>query len=101
MILIEEFFFAYSSRSSLLFFFLKKVRPGSHASGESETTIFFTNYSVERMTSRRRMDFMMETPGGLELAKYYHLTGQEGAPDFREFTDEAGLKYTVEGMINL
>lgn len=32
------------------------------------------------------------------MANFFHYTGQGGAPQLREFTDEDGLKYTLKSM---
>jgi len=82
-------------------YLLEKVRLGSHASGERNYHIFYQLLRGANDEQKKKYGFHDGDTGGLELAKYYHLTGQGGAPDLREFTDEAGLKYTVEGMTNL
>jgi len=47
---------------------------------------------------KKRYRFHDHETHGLELANHYHYTGQGGAPSLREFTDEAGLKYTLKAM---
>jgi len=82
-------------------YLLEKVRLGSHASGERNYHIFYQLLRGASDEQKKKYGFHDGDTGGLELAKYYHLTGQGGAPDLREFTDEAGLEYTMEAMTNL
>ena len=41
---------------------------------------------------KKRYKFNDGETHGLELANHYHMTGQGGAPQLREFTDEEGMQ---------
>ncbi len=79
-------------------YLLEKVRIGYHASGERNYHIFYQLLRGATEEQHHRYCFHDGLTGGLELANYFHLTGQGGAPQLREFTDEDGLKYTLKSM---
>ena len=47
---------------------------------------------------KQKFHFHEGATGGLELPNFFHFTKQGGAPVLREFTDEAGLEYTLKAM---
>jgi len=79
-------------------YLLEKVRIGYHGSGERNYHIFYQLLRGATEEQHRQFCFHDGLTGGLELANYFHLTGQGGAPQLREFTDEEGLKYTLKSM---
>lgn len=79
-------------------YLLEKVRLGFHASGERNYHIFYQVLRGMSEEQKKKFRFHDHETHGLELANHYHYTGQGGAPSLREFTDEAGLKYTVKAM---
>jgi len=79
-------------------YLLEKVRIGYHASGERNYHIFYQLLRGATEEQHHKYCFHDGLTGGLELANYFHLTGQGGAPQLREFTDEEGLKYTLKSM---
>lgn len=82
-------------------YLLEKVRIGYHASGERNYHIFYQLLRGATEEQHHRYCFHDGLTGGLELANYFHLTGQGGAPQLREFTDEDGLKYTLKSMCSM
>lgn len=82
-------------------YLLEKVRLGFHASGERNYHIFYQVLRGMTEEQKKKFRFHDHETHGLELANHYHYTGQGGAPNLREFTDEAGLKYTVKAMRSL
>lgn len=79
-------------------YLLEKVRIGYHGSGERNYHIFYQLLRGATEDQHHKYCFHDGLTGGLELANYFHLTGQGGAPQLREFTDEEGLKYTLKSM---
>ena len=79
-------------------YLLEKVRIGYHASGERNYHIFYQLLRGATDEQHKKYGFHDGLTGGLELANYFHLTGQGGAPQLREFSDEDGLKYTLKSM---
>jgi len=79
-------------------YLLEKVRLASHASGERNYHIFYQILRGASEDQKKKFGFHDATTGGLELANCFHYTSQGGAPQLREFTDEAGLKFTLKAM---
>lgn len=79
-------------------YLLEKVRVGFHASGERNYHIFYQILRGADHDQLKRYHFHEGVTGGLELANHMHYTGQGGAPQLREFTDEDGLTYTLKAM---
>jgi myosin-5 len=79
-------------------YLLEKVRIGYHASGERNYHIFYQLLRGATDEQHKKYGFHDGLTGGLELSNYFHLTGQGGAPQLREFSDEDGLKYTLKSM---
>jgi myosin-5 len=82
-------------------YLLEKVRLGFHASGERNYHMFYQLLRGANDVQKQKYQFHDGDTHGLELANYYHYTGQGGAPSLREFTDEEGFQYTLKAMSSL
>mmetsp|Transcript_9012 Transcript_9012/g.13072 ORF Transcript_9012/g.13072 Transcript_9012/m.13072 type:complete len:1706 (-) Transcript_9012:256-5373(-) len=79
-------------------YLLEKVRVGTHASGERNYHIFYQVLRGASPEMMKKLHFSEAATGGLELANTYHYTSQGGAPQLREFGDDAGFDYTLKAM---
>ena len=82
-------------------YLLEKVRLAFHAAGERNYHIFYQLLRGCSEDDHHKYEFHDGVTGGLDLPNYFHYTGQGGAPHLREFTDEAGLEYTLKAMRKL
>ena len=82
-------------------YLLEKVRLGSHASGERNYHIFYQILRGSTKEQQKHYGFHDGDTEGLELPNCFYYTSQGGAPHLREFTDEAGLNYTLKAMRSL
>jgi len=79
-------------------YLLEKVRLAFHASGERNYHIFYQLLRGATEEQKQKFGLMEGNTGGVELSNHYYYTKQGGAPQLREFTDEAGLEYTLKAM---
>mmetsp|Transcript_27066 Transcript_27066/g.41513 ORF Transcript_27066/g.41513 Transcript_27066/m.41513 type:complete len:1447 (+) Transcript_27066:288-4628(+) len=79
-------------------YLLEKVRLGFHASGERNYHIFYQLLRGATDEQKKKYEFHDGVTQGLELANYFHYTGQGGAPRPRRHSDESTFKETLESM---
>ena len=79
-------------------YLLEKVRVAFHATGERNYHVFYQLLRGASQEQKEKYGLLEGDTGGYELANCFHYTKQGGAPELREFTDEATFAYTTKAM---
>lgn len=79
-------------------YLLEKVRVAFHATGERNYHMFYQLVRGASQEQKEKYGLLEGSTGGYELANCFHYTKQGGAPELREYTDEATFAYTIKAM---
>ena len=82
-------------------YLLEKVRVAFHATGERNYHMFYQLLRGASQEQKEKYALLEGDTGGYELANCFHYTKQGGAPELREYTDEATFAYTTKAMTAL